>query len=838
MNQLPYESPRPDLPEALSDLYELALDLRWSWSHVADDLWRYIDAELWYQTQNPWLILQTVSHAHLNKLAQDQKFIALLQEMRAEQLTAQAAPGWIETNNSPSVGYFSMEFGLSEALPIYSGGLGVLAGDHLKSSSESGLNLTAVGLLYQQGYFRQGLDAAGRQLAFYPYNDPTQLPVRPARDAEGEWLHVNVALPGRNLYLRLWQARVGRILLYLLDSNTPLNTPADRGITSELYGGGLEMRLQQELVLGMGGYRALVALGHNPDVCHLNEGHAAFVVLERARELMRREQVSLDVALIATRAGNLFTTHTPVAAGFDRFPPALFCQYLEPFAQDLQVDCRTLLDLGRYERAADHEPFNMAVLAARGSLAINAVSRLHEQVSQRLFQNMFPRWPHTEVPIGHITNGVHVPTWDSEQADTLWTKLCGKARWLEPRGDLEQSIHQASDAELWEMRGQNRQALIAWLRHRMTCQSSLGYLPATEAQAIDQVLDPNALTIGFARRFATYKRPNLLLYDRQRLAHLLTQAERPVQLVIAGKAHPQDHNGQNMIQQWIEFIRDFQLSTRVLYVIDYDLMVANQLVQGVDLWLNTPRRPWEASGTSGMKVLVNGGLNLSELDGWWAEAYTPDVGWCLGDGLEHDHDPAYDTAEANALYKLLEDEVVPQFYTRDTQGIPTAWVARMRNSMARLTPFFSTNRMVQNYYQQYYQPLAAAYAQRSADGAQRAKALSEWLTQIERHWDSIHLGNVGAASEEEQHTFTAQVYLDDLHAEDVQVQLYADARDDFPQCTLDMAQTGKLAGAINGFTYALSIAAERPVEDYTVRIIPHHSEAQIPLESAHILWQR
>ena len=842
MAQLSYDTVRPDLPEALADLRELALDLRWSWSHVADELWRYIDQDLWWRTRNPWLILQTISVSRLRKLASDAEFTQLLQTMRREQLSAQEAPGWIQPVSAdqplPKIAYFSMEFGISEALPVYSGGLGVLAGDHLKSSGESGLDLTGVGLLYQQGYFRQGLDAQGEQLAFYPYNDPTQLPIKPARDTDGEWLEVDVQFPGRKVSLRLWEAQIGRIKLYLLDSNSPLNTPADRGITSELYGGGSEMRLQQELVLGIGGYCALDTLGIIPDVCHLNEGHAAFVILERVRHYMEHHGCSFDTALTATRAGNLFTTHTPVDAGFDRFAPVLLCQYLESLASWLKLDCDQLMKLGQYGHNGRDEPFNMALLATRGSAAVNAVSSLHQTVSQRLFQPLYPRWPQAEVPVGHITNGVHVPTWDSSHADQLWTRTCGKERWREPRDDLEQIIQQTPDADLWEMRCRNRQQLIQWLRRRMVCQSSLGYLPDNQPQHLDQVLDPNALTLGFARRFATYKRPNLLLHDRERLARLLTTSDRPVQLVIAGKAHPQDEKGKQMIQQWIQFICDYQLQLRVIFVIDYDLTVAKNLIQGVDLWINTPRRPWETSGTSGMKVLVNGGLNLSELDGWWAEAYRPDLGWKLGDGQEHDCDPQHDIDEAIELYELLEQQVIPEFYERDEHGIPSAWVNKMRKSMARLTPTYSTNRMVQAYYQNYYVKLAQDYAQRHLDDARLARDINRWQQRIETHWPAIHLGNLEATEQESRQQFAVQVYLDDLDASEIQVQLYAEASGEHQMACLVMQKSEALAGAINGYRYLLTIAAERSMSDYTVRVVPYHPEAKIPLENNHILWQK
>ena len=840
-----YDILRPDLPDELANLYTLALDLRWSWSHVADALWRRIDETLWRQTHNPWLILQTVSGKHLKQLADDPDFIALLQDLRKEQSTAQSAPGWFQQNEAAPplsrVAYFSMEFGLSEALPIYSGGLGVLAGDHLKTAGELGVPLVGIGLLYQQGYFRQGLDADGNQLAFFPYNDPSQLPLRPVRDTGGEWLHVQVTLPGRKLSLRLWQVQVGRVILYLLDSNALFNTPADRGITSELYGGGSEMRLQQEIILGIGGYRALQALDIRPEVCHLNEGHAAFVVLERARQFMADQQVSFEVALTATRAGNLFTTHTPVEAGFDRFSPALMKQYMSDYAHTLGIPFEQLLTLGQGLTDGKQAPFSMALLAMRGSGAINGVSRLHGKVSREIFQPHFPRWPQIEVPVAHVTNGVHVPSWDSLGADSLWTSSCGKERWREDLQDIEAHIKSISDDKLWAMRTQNRLHLIEWLREHHGYQQSLRgqRIPAARTEAL---LDPNTLTLGFARRFATYKRPNLLLHDPDRLARLLNRSDQPIQLVIAGKAHPQDHAGQAMIRAWIKFIDRYRLQERVIFIIDYDLLTAEHLVQGVDLWINTPRRPWEACGTSGMKVLVNGGLNLSELDGWWAEAWQPEVGWALGDGREHDSDPGWDHKEANDLYQLLEDDIIPAFYQRDHQGIPTHWVKRMRSSMAVLTPFFSTNRMVREYTEHYYLEMAKAYQQRSADKAALARRIEQWNQQTRQHWSSIRLDNLETESNDSQHTFTVQVYLDDLDADMVQVELYADSADlSAEQVEPErhiMKQMDRLSGAVHGYRYTIVIPDQRPISDYTVRIIPCQPGAQVPLENQCILWQR
>ncbi|MEO8332656.1 MAG: alpha-glucan family phosphorylase, partial [Gallionella sp.] len=521
----------------------------------------------------------------------------------------------------------------------------------------------------------------------------------------GEWLRLEVKLPGYSVWLRAWQVHVGRVKLYLLDSNDVANYPAHRGITSELYGGGPELRLKQEMVLGLGGWRLLREIGLDPEVCHLNEGHAAFAVLERAREFMKETGQPFEVALTVTRAGNLFTTHTAVSAGFDRFSPALIEQYLGGYAQhQLGISLHDLLALGRQNPDDPSEPFNMAYLAIRGSGAVNGVSSLHGRVSRHLFEPLVPHWPTEEVPIGHVTNGVHMPTWDSAAADELWTEACGKDRWLGTTEDLEQNIRLVTDAKLWEFRSAASKALVAYARERLSRQLAASGLPTEALEAAQHVFDPNTLTLGFARRFASYKRPNMLLHDPERLLRLLTNPQRPVQLIMAGKAHPADKAGQALIQEWSNFIRRSKVRPHVIFLSDYNMLLSENLVQGVDVWINTPRRPWEACGTSGMKVLVNGGINLSELDGWWAEAYTPEVGWALGDGQEHGDDPAWDAAEAGALYDLLEREVIPEFYTRDEQGIPVAWVQRMRESMAQLTPHYSANRAVREYTEQHYLP--------------------------------------------------------------------------------------------------------------------------------------
>jgi glycogen phosphorylase len=829
--------------EGFDSLAELALDMRSSWNHGADDVWRQLDPMLWDRTQNPWVVLQTVSREKLQRVLADPAFRKNVGGLVQARRDAAEAPAWFQQTYPQSlltcVAYFSMEFMVSEALPIYSGGLGNVAGDQLKASSDLGVPVVGVGLLYQQGYFRQVIDKDGAQEALFPYNDPGQLPITPLRHSNGEWLRLEIALPGYSVWLRAWQVQVGRVKLYLLDSNDTANDPAHRGITSELYGGGPELRLKQEMLLGIGGWRLLVALGLQPDVCHLNEGHAAFAVLERARHFMDETGQPFDVALAVTRAGNLFTTHTAVAAGFDRYDPALIEQYLGAYAEKkLGTALHDLLALGRRNPDDALEPFNMAYLAVRGSGAVNGVSRLHGQVSRHILAPLFPCWPEDDVPVGHVTNGVHMPSWDSAAADELWTEACGKARWLGATEPLEQDIRRISDVRLWHLRTAASQSFIEYVRARLSRQLAISGAQAEAVDAAKHLFDPNALTLGFGRRFAPYKRPNQLLHDPARLLRLLTDPQRPVQLILAGKAHPADQAGQALIQEWIQFIRRPEARPHVIFLSDYDMHVTERLVQGVDVWLNTPRRPWEASGTSGMKVLVNGGLNLSELDGWWAEAYTPEVGWALGDGQEHGDDPAWDAIEAEALYDRLEREVIPEFYNRDTNGIPTAWVARMRESMARLTPRFSANRTVREYTEQHYLPAATAYRMRAADKGVVGREVVNWEQILTQKWAALRFGEVTVQTNDGRHIFEIVVYLNDLDPKAVRVELYADGIDDAGPIRQEMTCIRPLTGEPHRDVYRASVPATRAITDYTARIIPHGSGVAVPLETAHILWQR
>jgi glycogen phosphorylase len=825
------------LPERLSALTELALNLRWTWSHALDALWWTIDPELWERTSNPWVILQNVSQQRLDQLGHDRAFSRELEQAIEDHRRYHSGAGWYAQQQAPdgptTIAYFSMEFGLSEAFPLYAGGLGVLAGDYLKTASDLGVPVLGVGLLYQEGYFRQSIDAGGVQREAYPYNDPTSLPIQPVISGDGAWLRVGLELPGRTLYLRVWLAIVGRARLYLLDSNDLRNGPADRGITTKLYDSGSETRLLQEVVLGIGGWAMLEALGIEVDVCHLNEGHAALLVLERARRFMRSTGTSFREALWATRAGNVFTTHTPVAASFDLFSPSLIYKYSRGYLEDFAITLRDFLALGRRDPLDDDEPFNMTYLALRGCAQSNAVSRLHGEVSRHLFRDLYPRWPRDEIPVRHITNGVHVPSWDSVWSDRHWTSACGKDRWLGSVEAHTAAIAACDDEVLWALAAEQRRDLVHYARDRLAWQLRQRGESLQKIAEAAQVLDPNILTLGLARRFAEYKRPNLLLHDAQRLVGLLCNERQPVQLIVAGKAHPDDEQGKWLIHDWFEFSHRAKVRRRVVFLEDYDMALAQQLVQGVDVWINTPRRLWEACGTSGMKVLVNGGLNLSELDGWWAEAYQPACGWAIGDDT-----PSDDARDAERLYRLLEEEVVPEFYARDGQGVPRGWVRRMRASMSLLAPRFSSNRMLLEYLEYFYRPATRAFRRRSEDQGRLARALCAWQTALAAEWHEIHFGVVEVRRDGDQWSVSVPVYLGEIAPAWVKVELYADANAEHPAKCLPMISGGPMPGAIEGYIFCATVPASRPADDYTARVRAWHADAFVPAETALIAWQR
>ena len=828
------------LPAPLERLSALALDLHWSWNHAGDSVWKRLDEALWERLQNPWLLLQDVPFAQLERLSRDAAFLrdvdALAQSRERYRATTPWRPGGAAA--LPRVAYFSMEFGLHEALPLYAGGLGILAGDYLKTASDLDVPIVGVGILWQQGYFRQVLDAGGRQTELYPFNEPASLPVLPALDAVGDRIRIPLVFHGRTVLLRAWQVTVGRTMLYLLDSNDPVNSPADRGLTSALYGGTAEVRLLQEIILGVGGWRLVEALGLEIEICHLNEGHAALVVVERARYFMQRHGTTFQEALWATRAGNVFTTHTAVPAGFDTFPSGeieKYHSYFDEYVRGLGVSWPDLLALGRQAPGDSGEAFNMAWLAVRGCSRVNGVSRLHGAVSRGLFAGLFPRWPTPEVPVDYITNGVHVPSWDSPWTDELWTRTAGKERWRGDVSALTSDMLRMADAELWRLLRRERNDLVRYARGRLLRRLARHTGLDAAAQTVSGVFRPDVLTLGFARRFASYKRPNLLLSDPDRLLRILTDPQRPVQLIVAGKAHPRDEQGKELIQQWAQFAARPEARRHVIFLDDYDMRLATELVQGVDVWINTPRRPWEASGTSGMKVLVNGGLNLSTLDGWWAEAFEPAYGWAIGDRSAGADDDARD---AGQLYDLLETSVIPEFYDRDAEGVPRRWIERVRSSMACLAPRFSSVRMLQEYVERVYLPAAASYQRRAEASNGVARGLERWARHLVQHWNAIRFGEVSARVDERRVTVSVPVHLGEIERDAVRVELYADPDGAGGPVVWEMAWIEPLAGEQNGGVCRAEIETARAPADFTVRVVPAHPEARLPIELPLIAWQR
>ncbi len=773
----------PSLPRKLEPLLDLACNLWWTWHPEAVRLFERIDANLWEQTHhNPVQLVGRCSQTRLDELAADEGFLVSLQRVEANLTRHMEREPWLaQHERNPgdfTIAYFCTEFGLSECLQIYSGGLGCLAGDHLKSASELALPLVGVGLLYRHGYFQQYLNADGWQQEFYADLDFSNLPVREVLGDDGRQIKVYVHLPGHDVAIALWKVRVGRIDLYLLDTNLPENIEADRGITGHLYGGDMEMRIQQEIVLGIGGVRALEAVGIRPDICHMNEGHSAFLALERITRLVHEHDVSFDIARHYAAASHVFTTHTPVPAGIDRFPPELIVKYFSHYHDDLRLDMEGLLALGRENVSARTEFFSMAVLALRTADWCNGVSALHGVVSRKMWQNIWPGVPEPEIPINHVTNGVHARSWMSRELIELLDGYLGPQWQVNPSDQTGwSSIHEVPDEELWRIHERCRRRLIRWTRQQLRRYVETRGADATMIENAAEALDPNALTIGFARRFATYKRGNLILKDPDRLLRMLGNSDRPVQFIIAGKAHPADGAGKELIRDLVHFARDAKVGRRIVFVENYDINVARHLVQGCDVWLNTPRRGMEASGTSGMKAALNGVLNCSVLDGWWDEAFSPDVGWAVGGGETYLNGDVQDDVESRALYDLIEKYIIPLFYDRDDRGTPAQWVARMKDSIAILAPRFNTNRMVRQYVEDLYLPALHRTRRLGADGLGSARAAAEMTWHLREAWNDLRIEEVAPETPEplgvgEEMELSVVASLGRLAPDQVRVQVY------------------------------------------------------------------
>lgn len=833
----------PALPAALAPLLEIANNLWWSWQPEAVGLFTRLDGALWESTgHNPVKLLGMVHQTKLDAAANDESFLTAMQQVKADLDRDLARTPWHtkaghELPAGSTVAYFCAEFGLAECFNIYSGGLGCLAGDHLKSASELGLPLIALGLLYRHGYFQQYLSADGWQQETTPDLDFANLPVAQVKDDAGQQVVVHVELPGRSVAIGLWKSTVGRIPLYLLDTNLDANRPEDRAITGQLYGGDMETRIRQEIVLGIGGVRALETIGIRPDVCHMNEGHSAFLALERIRRLIEDHDLTFDEARTQAASSHVFTTHTPVPAGIDRFPADMVKTYLASFAPSLRLDMEGLLALGRDNVANKSEPFSMATLAIRTSDACNGVSKLHGEVSRDMWRAVWPHVPQEEIPITHVTNGVHARTWLSPDLLGLLQRYLGD-RWRDNPGDhsIWDAIHEVPDDELWRMHQTQRQSMMVWVRQTLTQQlADRGVSPAKITECVEGLSD-DALTIGFARRFATYKRGNLILRDAERIKRILMHADRPVQILIAGKAHPADGGGKDLIRQLVKFGLETEAGHKIVFIENYDMHVARHLVQGCDVWLNTPKRGMEASGTSGMKAALNGVLNCSILDGWWDEAYVSEVGWGIGRREQYANQDIADDIESKALYDLLENQIGPLFYQRDAQGLPREWIARMKQCIAVLAPFFNTNRMVQQYAQELYFPaLNRAHALKQ-DDLSPARDLAHQTARLRHGWGKLAVTQVTVDTDEplgvrEPRPMSVRVKLGDLRPEEVRVQVYTGQLDNDGRLTqghaTNLAHAQNLGDGQHEFTGQLS-AEGSGQHGFAVRILPG-GEAFAPL---------
>jgi starch phosphorylase len=718
-------------------LAELAYNVLWSWDHTIRAVFRRLDPHLWVASgHNPILLLSQAPQSTLERAAADPRYIA--QYRRACESLDAYLDRYHAVPKQGLIAYFCMEFGIVQCLPIYSGGLGILAGDHLKAASDTGLPLVGVGLLYQEGYFRQALNPDGWQQERYPINDFYTLPVTPARTAEGGDVKVTVDLPNGQVVIKVWEMKVGGVRLVLLDTNIPENSHTSyRNITDQLYGGDLHLRMCQEIVLGIGGLRALAALGLEPTTYHMNEGHSAFLAIERIRLLMRNNGLTFPEALEASRRNNVFTTHTSVPAGFDLFDPSLIYEYFNRYCDESNIPFDTLMSLGRRRQYDSAERFSMAVCALNTSCYRNAVSRLHGDVSREMFQDMWDKLPIDEVPITSVTNGVHLGSWVSGELAALYDQYL-QPDWLETITDPKtwESIREIPDSELWEAHRRRKRRLVQFVRERVQAAAVTRQAPPNEVRRLGEVLEPDILTIGFARRFATYKRATLIFRDMNRLKKILTNPEMPVQIVIAGKAHPKDHPGKSLIREIWNHSRDPEISRRLVFVEDYSIQVGRELVQGVDVWLNTPKRPEEACGTSGMKAGINGVLNLSILDGWYDEGYEDSGGWAIGERANYTDDQ--DEMHATALYSLIEQQVAPLFYKDRDRGIPEEWVKRMKRSLMGVGPQFNCSRMVTEYNRRLYSPAHRAWTHVVEDNFQAAREKSLWLTKLADAWHRVH----------------------------------------------------------------------------------------------------
>lgn len=854
----------PSLPESLKDLKLIAGNMFWSWNADFADLFKRIDPALWEScSHNPVKLLGTVAQARLDDLADNEGFRCQLHRCVEKLNQFMAAPTWFDKVYSkatkPVIAYFSAEFGIHESLPIYAGGLGILAGDHLKSASDLGVPIIGLGLLYQNGYFRQYLNTDGWQQEQYIQNDFYNMPIELVRKDGNRPLTISIQYPGRTVTAQIWCVSVGRVKLYLLDTNVAANSPADRVITSNLYGGDSEVRINQLIMLGIGGLKALLAMDIEPTVCHMNEGHAAFMALERIRHLRSSKNMTFEEAVEATKAGNVFTIHTPVKAGNDEFSTELMDRYFGSYFPNLGINRKQFLALGRFNPDDDREGFKMPVLALQLSAYRNGVSELHGEVSRQMWAPLWPGVPTDEVPIKSITNGIHAKTWLSSELNSLYERYLG-SNWSDEIVDksIWKQMDQIPDEELWRTHQRCKERLVGFARKRLKAQMQRRGSFHTELGWAEEVLDPEALMIGFARRFASYKRGNLLLSDPQRLIKLLSDTNRPVQFIFAGKAHPNDGEGKEIIRQIIHFAAQNNARRRLVFLEDYDIDIARFMVQGVDIWLNNPRRPMEASGTSGMKAAINGVLNLSTLDGWWCEGYQSDGGWVIGAGESYEDWNYQNLVESQALYNLLENEVVPLFYTRSADNLPRAWIHRVKKSIKWIAPQFNTSRMVAEYARKFYNPAAARWRYLTASAMARARALSMWKSNVRNSWQELAIKDVTFQSEQTQDgadlnakqpqievgselKISAMVKLGKLSPDDVAVEIYYGTVDAWGNITSGSPSrmTYDKPGQQDGehFYTGLIPCRASGQHGFALRILPKNEDLVDPYEPGLILWE-
>ncbi|MEW6668196.1 MAG: alpha-glucan family phosphorylase [Thermodesulfobacteriota bacterium] len=841
---------KPRIPQALKALSEIAENLWFVWNPEGESLFRRMNPDLWEETRrNPVEFIGRLRQADLSALATDEGFCAHLERVSQEfhrYVSERPDPKAFGPRGEPFlVAYFTAECGVADCLPIYSGGLGILSGDHLKSASDLKLPVVGVSLAYQKGYFRQYLIQDGWQMESYPVNQFSSMPMRLVRDARGYPLRISLDLKGEEVKVQAWQVDIGRTRLYLLDTNLSENSESARGITAQLYGGDREMRIRQEIILGIGGVRMLRTLGLQPAVYHMNEGHSAFAIFERIRQLREEKALSFNEAMELVRVTSVFTTHTPVPAGIDTFHPDLIRAYFENFAKAMGISVAVLLGFGRQDPRDKDEEFSMAVLALRLSTWNNAVSRLHARVSRRMWQRIWPKTPEADLPIGHVTNAVHIPSWISQGMAENYDRYLGP-RWIEDPDNVKiwERVNKIPDTELWRSHERGRERLVAFTRMRLRAQLARRGVSNRELASAEEVLNTEILTIGFARRFAPYKRAHLILRDIQRLQRILTNEKYPAQIIFAGKAHPQDRPGKELIKQLVQTANNESIRRHMVFLEDYDLDIARTMVQGVDIWLNTPRRPLEACGTSGMKAVANGALHLSVLDGWWDEGYEREIGWAIGNGEEFDDHDFQDDLESRALYDILEKDIIPIFYERGPDGLPRRWVSMMKASMNKLCPVFNTHRMVSEYWDRFYLLAAERGFQLTEKEGEGLRRLAKWREKVMYNWASLAIREIRMPplSEVEAgapYPVEADVFLGDLLPEDVMVEAYAgrvDSSERFmDRFTQVMEPAQKLEEKVYRYRSAV-LFEEAGHFGINIRITPNHPNAESRHSMGLVLW--